>query len=659
MRFSSIEITNYRQYRHMRLEFPRGEYDLQVLVGDNGTGKTNLLNAFTWCLYGKEPHLGTEDAKKGEPKLNKEVLAEAYDDHVVTKNVQVAIEIEDGDDVVRIERMLPCRVQSETTVMEMNIRETFRFTRLSPDGHTKVYADDDAAIRVNQILPETIREYFFFDGEQLTSYFSDMRGDAIKAAIYSISQIDVITKMKNNLSNVVKELTRNAKNSAPDLESFTDKVENREKQYDRASAAVDKCESEAVRLKQEIGDLDEKLRGIPDIAKLEAKRVKLRAEIETASQTEQEAKDDLTRFARDSFVMFAFYDVARKTLDVISEMERNNQLPPSIDSSYLQEMIHERVCKVCKRSLSEQEVAQLEQLLEQQRVSSETSNILSSMRSELRRIVEYVESYPKKKERVLRSFNRAKDTRKGLESDFVLNDEQLRSTPNSAEVKQWQRERDEYTQLLSETDMKKGENLRIKKSAANMLKKEMKERDDAIRQNAQLKELSESIAFGSEAVSILEKAEKDIISSVRHEMEERTEELFKGLVWKDSKCDRIELNKNFNLSLYDLAGFSCAGTCSAAERSLLALSFTLAMHQVSGFESPLYIDTPIARASGQNRANFAETLAEVSKDKQIILTFTPDEYSEAIASVFDPIAASRLEMKMDENRGVSTIKGGC
>ena len=81
------------------------------------------------------------------------------------------------------------------------------------------------------------------------------------------------------------------------------------------------------------------------------------------------------------------------------------------------------------------------------------------------------------------------------------------------------------------------------------------------------------------------------------------------------------------------------------------------MHQVSGFESPLFIDTPIARASGQNRANFAKTLAEVSSNKQIILTFTPDEYSEAIANVFDPIAATHLRLTLDEDHRVVSLKG--
>jgi len=72
----------------------------------------------------------------------------------------------------------------------------------------------------------------------------------------------------------------------------------------------------------------------------------------------------------------------------------------------------------------------------------------------------------------------------------------------------------------------------------------------------------------------------------------------------------------------------------------LALSFTLALHKVSGFDSLLFIDTPVARVSDQNRVNFAEVLCEVSKDKQIIMTFTPDEYSSEIKNIFEPAATS-------------------
>ena len=80
MRFSSIQLKNYRQYEDLNIEFEYGTHDLHVLIGDNGTGKTNLLNAFTWCLYGEEPHLGIDDVKRGEPRRAKEAIRKALRD---------------------------------------------------------------------------------------------------------------------------------------------------------------------------------------------------------------------------------------------------------------------------------------------------------------------------------------------------------------------------------------------------------------------------------------------------------------------------------------------------------------------------------------------------------------------------------------------------
>ena len=68
----------------------------------------------------------------------------------------------------------------------------------------------------------------------------------------------------------------------------------------------------------------------------------------------------------------------------------------------------------------------------------------------------------------------------------------------------------------------------------------------------------------------------------------------------------------------------------AAERELLALAFTLGIHSVSGFSSPLLIDTPLARVSGAHRVNFTNVLLEVSKNKQTILILTPDEFSQDV-----------------------------
>ena len=89
---------------------------------------------------------------------------------------------------------------------------------------------------------------------------------------------------------------------------------------------------------------------------------------------------------------------------------------------------------------------------------------------------------------------------------------------------------------------------------------------------------------------------------------------------------------------------------SATEKMALAYAFTLAVHRVSGRNCPLVIDSPLGRVSDDNRENMARALLKVAKDKQIIMLFTPDEYSPAVAEMYNKEATThRLSLSADES----------
>ena len=57
MILNKVSIKNYRQYRDVEIEFAKDpKKNFTIIKGNNGTGKTTLLNALTWCLYGSEIH---------------------------------------------------------------------------------------------------------------------------------------------------------------------------------------------------------------------------------------------------------------------------------------------------------------------------------------------------------------------------------------------------------------------------------------------------------------------------------------------------------------------------------------------------------------------------------------------------------------------------
>ena len=655
MRFKQIEIHNYRQYRDLTLEFRPGDHDLQLIVADNGVGKTNLLNAFTWCLYGDEPHLGNSKYDAGEPKLNKEVIAECVQNSVWVENVSVIVTVELGDtknSTVKIKRSVPFRLLQKNGLefIEKKAEEQFTVTVTNGiDGQALSLKNEGATAYINRYLPESIREYFFFDGEQLNTYFQETKGDRIKEAVYSISQIDVLSRTIDHLKTTVSEKKRDASAISSSTAQIYKKLDELKQTRDGDIDRIERNQSSLFEAKRRLSDIDGQLRGVEDVRGIENER---EAALELEKSYLEHYKRDQAKyyeFVRKMMVDFNLYPVAKKTLDVIERMEREGHLPPSIDPEKLQKALSMGTCTLCGHSLNEDERAHIEAMLNQFKVSSETSNILSSMRSELKRIVDSVKRYPAERKQVLQSL---KKDEQGLEQiGLRLNDINARITKfaeSSDDLKRLFEEREQLDAEIASLNQGIGAFQSKKDEMDGMISVWEKKLNAELEKDKKTEAANRAISFGNRALSVLKAAEKAIVDDVRKRMESRTEALFKGLVWKNSKCDRIELTERYQLSLYDRQGYSCAGTCSAAERSLLALSFTLAMHEVSGFDSPLFIDTPIARASGENRENFAKTLVEVSKNKQLILACTPDEYSEAISREFEPAIATYTRLRLDE-----------
>jgi DNA sulfur modification protein DndD len=55
MLLTSIKLKDFRQFKGEQvIDFATdGQKNVTIILGGNGSGKTSLAQAFTWCLYGK------------------------------------------------------------------------------------------------------------------------------------------------------------------------------------------------------------------------------------------------------------------------------------------------------------------------------------------------------------------------------------------------------------------------------------------------------------------------------------------------------------------------------------------------------------------------------------------------------------------------------
>ena len=649
MRFKSIEITNYRQYRNLKFSFPlMGQYDLHIIVGRNTMGKTNVLNAINWCLYGLEPHLGMNS--KILPKINLDAKKDAIAAGKTTEWITVIIAAEDDNHKIIFERKLPFNL-----AQDFELQDQFTVTMSQDSGDSLIYSADEAKSIVNKYMPETIRKYFYFDGEQLNTYFIGDQSSRIMDSIRAISQVDIISRIAQRLDKIIKKKQAEAGLKAQDIGSINtelNKIEGLVGQYKRQ---IEDVKTQIDVSNKIIKENSEYLQGQEDVSELEKKFSRLKEEHAVLETEGQKIERDLLSFVKEYKILLTSYPFIKKTLDIIQEKEEQNLLPPNIDKKILQDILASHKCLICNHMLDRNDEANIKSLLDQIQVSSGTSHLLIGIKSELERAMIEVNEYQQVKNALLAKYRVAQEKVKKSETAIDTADKELRKFSNKEIIINKHKERKEQEDLLVTNNQKLGalqSQLDISMKQLSALEKKLA---SAMEKNNECARINKSVDFLKRAKNVAVQIEQEMMDEVKSQMEKSCMKYFSQLNWRQDIYDRIELDDSYQLDLFHKEGYSCVGTCSAAERSLLALSFTLALQEVSGFNALLFIDTPVARIADVNRTNFALVLKEASKGKQIILAFTPDEYSEQIRNVLEGITSTSVTLEMDEANATGTI----
>ena len=131
-------------------------------MGNNGTGKTTLAQAFSWCLYG-------ETSFKIESVLNKEVENNLESGYGTL--VEVKIGLEHGD--VKYDILREQKYQKKGSKIIQEPTEV-RMTMKKKDGTISKIKEWDREVR--KILPSELSKYFFFDGERIEKMSKEIQG---------------------------------------------------------------------------------------------------------------------------------------------------------------------------------------------------------------------------------------------------------------------------------------------------------------------------------------------------------------------------------------------------------------------------------------------------------------------------------------------------
>jgi len=654
MRIESIEIQNFRQYRNEKFSFPKikGKKDIHVIIGENGEGKTNILNALTWCLYGEELHLG--DKNTAISNINSQYVQELRNHSKKNGDAKVTVvmSIEDGGKISFMRTASYSITQSRVIETKQDV-----IAIANANGGSKVIDNkNDYDMYVSRYVPKEINEYIFFDGELMDQYFkSDKRGN-IESGIKDLTKASTIEKTKNALNSYAKNeiapvLKNNGDSRVRDAQA---NLENLERIRDNQQEKVGLILGQIKQAEEKIEELTNKIQGFDTLKEKTDRLKELEDESDSLKRQQMKLNENLYEFVRQNYTYFALFPALKEFRDYIQSQESKGNLPPKIDKRLVQSIIDSKECVVCGSHLDTEHLQHVLSILHKLEVSSATSAELNRASSALNAIIDNLKAYPKKKQTIV-------DQKKYLDLKVRENEEEyeklskeLRSIPNQEEIRKAIIEREEYRKSIGPLHEKFGRENLLLEARAKAVTKAEKELDEAMKSNRRMDIYRKQLEFCTKGIILLDETLKEIIEECRKEMEVATFEIFDKLIWKKNAFSKVNILDDYSFELLDAYEQQTLGACSAAERALLALSFTIALQQTSGHDSLLYIDTPLGRVGEKNRINFAEVLTGIAESKQVILSFTPTEYDDNVRRQLANEYSSYCELYFEN--GVTTIK---
>ena len=663
VRISRIDFENYRQFGTGSLLFNRkGKYDLTAFVATNGTGKTTLLNALTWCLYGKEHLLLKRQpnsralTEKSLPLVNERVL---YASEIgETIDVSVSVTIVDTDRIINFKRTHACQIRERNGVRSVNDMQKSFVATITPTTGKKnsdSRVDQEADAIVKQYFDESIYSFYFFDGENLKNYFDAEQAERIKQSIHNISQISLLEHVLKRIQIVEGEAQKKLGKGAPELQEklkekhdIDDEILDYEKKIQREKDDEKSAADKAADFRRQIA----LVKPGEDLLKKKENLLRILDQIKKAFE---DLDRERSAFIRNYMTILPIYPSVVKVIKLIERKEKNKELPPSIDKAVVQRIINgeEKTCPVCAQDISDEAITHLMHLLKQLKVSTSTSNQLMEIKNQLYQIRDEAHEYPVKRDSL-------QQRRQELEREKAETQNQLRDVkallgnettrvnkkgPSVAFLteKLLSAEKDEgfhHDQVVRFEDR-----LSSKKREAERLSKEIEVLQEKAKTNGLLQK---EFSYYSELRRQFERIRDNITGRMRSEIERYTYDIFMNMSTKTRTFGRISIDDEYHITVYNTTNNPMTPNLSDTETMSLAYAFTLAIHQASGKNCPLVIDSPLGKTSDSNRQNMTSVLKDISQKKQLIMCFTPDEYSENIQHILRDVDRRDLKLGEDE-----------
>lgn len=295
----SIRLKNWKCYQDEQIQFEGDTSErIWIVFGQNGFGKTSLLEAIQWCLYGSEM-ISPADlldrfnraAIKETPELELSVQltfegeGEPYD----IRQLAFESEFERDNNIYQIGRTAKRMLRGTTTYARVD----------EAIFHKNGIVQADVRERIEELLPKSCREFFFFDGVEIKRYAQRLHTKETFKAIERILGIPELRNLRDDAKRAMQAIEKKLDQAAlaneslrqvtGELTALQEEIETKEAQlqiakqeYEAANDSLKSAREEASQIEALRGKLNELTRLEREQARIAENLNKAENQVETA-----------------------------------------------------------------------------------------------------------------------------------------------------------------------------------------------------------------------------------------------------------------------------------------------------------------------------------------------------------------------------------------
>ncbi|MBW4684405.1 MAG: AAA family ATPase [Komarekiella atlantica HA4396-MV6] len=627
MKLTSIKLCNFRSFYGITPEINLAGGDIQnttIIHGNNGSGKTSLLNAFTWVLYDKF----SAAFASIEQLVNKRAIAETPRGQAVECWVEIGWEHEGKR--YRVKRA--CRGYKNEGDFDAGKTQLTMWVG-GDDGKWNIPIQQPEDI-INQILPATLHQYFFFDGERIEEIVRLDKKAEIAEATKIFLGVEVINRSIRHLGDAKKTLENELKaigdSQIKQLLRQQEKIEReRERIIKRQTEIKEELEYQQT-FKKETSN---RLRELSATKELQERWQNLESQKVVNQEEYKKTKEALKKVISARGYTVLLSETTAQFREIINDLKQRGELTSGISREFVNDLLNSQRC-ICGAELHEGNHSHTHVSTWLNRAGSsaveETAIRMSAQVDEIdKQAIGFWEEVDREQTRI----NQLRQSISQIEGDLDNIQERLRKDANE-EISSLQKRLDEIESKIDELNREQGANqqqiAQLTTEIEGFNKQISKQKLNEDKQTLAQRRINAT----QDAIERLTEVRNRQEQQFRLQLEKRVQEIFTEI----SVTPYIpKISDKYELTLIEnTTGMEAPVAASTGENQILSLSFIASiidkvrewsekrkmMMIPDSSTFPIVMDSPFGSLDESSRRHIAKTIPQLANQLIVLVTKT-------------------------------------